>query len=251
MSSRHLAGSLWLTFALGLATAPALADPQTQTYTLEGSDAFRITGRQLQSLITYHGTENLTFESVAHTTKYHATVTYVRDDGSGVTARTHAAYALTMSPSGDVSNPQDADPDYLTILNQPFSIQLDGPTMHDLRALTRPVPFDFPSPMTGAPLHGTLRRLVDGTLGGARVLGIAFSASGPLAGTLPDRPSLALSGNITMNGTAYYATANALLLALDATLLIEGKVGGVAGNDTVTITYKRSIRPSSAGARGR
>jgi hypothetical protein len=123
--------------------------------------------------------------------------------------------------------------------------------MHDLRGLTRPVPFDFPSPMTGAPLHGTLRRLVDGTLAGARVLGIAFSASGPLEGTLPDRPSLALSGNITMNGTAYYATANALLLSLDATLLIEGKVGGAAGTDTVTITYKRSIRPSTAGPRGR
>ena len=54
-----------------------------------------------------------------------------------------------------------------------------------------------------------------------------------------------------MNGTAYYAYANALLLALDATLLIEGKVGGPGGNDSVTITYKRSIRPADGQKRGR
>ena len=251
MSSRHLAGSLWLTVALGLATAPALADPQSHSYTLDGSDAFRITGRQLQSLITYHGSEVLTYQSVAHATKYHATVTYVRNDGGNVTSRTHAAFELTMNAAGDVTDVQDADPDYLTILNQPFSIQLDGPTMHDLRNLARAVPFDFPSPMTGAPLHGSLRRLTDGRLAGAHVLGIAFSASGPLEGSLPERPALALSGTIRMNGTAFYADADALLLALDATLLIEGRVGGNAGNDTVTITYKRSIRPATVETRGR
>lgn len=250
MSSRHIAGSLWLAFALGIVAAPVSANPQSQTYTLDGSDAFRIPGRQLQSVITYHGREALSFETISNATKFHAFVTYVKNDGPAST-RTHAAYALTMSPSGELSNQQNADPDYLTILNQPFSVQLDEPTMRDLRALLQPVPFDFPSPMTGAPLHGTLRRLLDGTLDGVRVLGIAFSASGPLAGSLPDRPSLALHGNITMNGTAYYAYANALLLALDATLLIEGKVGGPGGNDTVTITYKRSIRPADGQKRGR
>jgi hypothetical protein len=123
--------------------------------------------------------------------------------------------------------------------------------MHDLRKLAQTVPFDFPSPMTGAPLHGSLRRLMDGSVGGVRVLGIAFSASGPLAGTLPDRPAISLTGTITMNGTAYYAYSNALLLALDATLLIEGKVGASAGNDTVTIRYTRSIRPAGAFHPGR
>jgi hypothetical protein len=250
MSSRHLAGYLWLIVALVVASIPAIADPHVQTYTMTGSDAFRIASRQLQSLITYRGNETLSVQSAADAVNYHAIATYEKSDGAATT-HAHAAYALTMSPAGDVSNQQDADPDYLTILNQPFSVQLDGPTMRDLHALTQPVPFDFPSPMTGAPLHGSLRRLLDGTLGGVRVLGIAFSASGPLAGTLPDRPTLALSGHIRMNGTAYYAYANALLLALDATLLIEGKVDGAAGNDAVTITYKRSIRPLGAEIRGR
>jgi hypothetical protein len=250
MPSRVVIGSLWLAFLVGCMLVPANAGAATVVYTLDGSDAFRIAARQLQSLITYSGIERLTTQAAGDATIFHATVTYAKDDGATKT-HAHAAFALTMSPAGDVSDEHDADPDYLTILNQPFSVQLDGPTMRDLHGLTRAIPFDFPSPMTGAPLHGTLRRLLDGSLAGVRVLGIAFSARGPLAGTLPDRPSLALSGDIKMNGTAYYAYANALLLALDATLLIEGKVGGPAGNDTVTITYKRSIRQAPVERPGR
>jgi hypothetical protein len=100
--------------------------------------------------------------------------------------------------------------------------------------------------MTGALLHGSLRRLPDGTLNGRRVLGVAFVARGPLNGSLPDRPDTALSGTITMNGTAYYAYADALLLALDATLQFVGRVANSGQNDPVTIVYKRTIRPQTA-----
>ena len=48
-----------------------------------------------------------------------------------------------------------------------------------------------------------------------------------------------------MNGTAYYAYADALLLALDATLQIEGRVANSGQNDPVTIVYKRTIRPQT------
>ena len=250
MSSRYLAGSLWLSFLFGIAIAAPAADAQTQVYSVDGSDAISIAGRAIASMITYDGTEELTFRPAARATLFHATVRYDKNTGAATTHE-RAAFALSMSPSGDVSNEQNADPDYLTILNQPFSVQLDAPTMRDLHGLTQTVPFDFPSPMTGAPLHGTLRRLLDGSLAGVRVLGIAFSARGPLAGTLPDRPSLAVSGTITMNGTAFYAYSNALLLALDATLVIEGKVGGGDGNDAVTIRYKRRIRPELPAERGR
>jgi hypothetical protein len=247
---RQFTDSLWITFLIGMLAGPALADAPGQLYTLEGSDAFRIPDRHVQSRISYDGIEQLTFAPAGNATIFHATVTYKKNDG-GTTTHQHGAFELTMSPSGDTSDEHDDDPDYLTILNQPFSIQLDAPTMHDLHGLTRAVPFDFPSPMTGAPLHGTLRRLSDGTLDGRRVLGIAFSAQGPLQGTLPDKPSLALNGRITMNGTAYYAYANALLLALDATLLIEGTVAESGSSQPVTITYTRSIRPAASGRRGR
>jgi hypothetical protein len=99
--------------------------------------------------------------------------------------------------------------------------------------------------MTGAPLHGSLRRLPDGLLAGRRVLGIAFVARGPLNGAPPDRPELAIHGTITMNGTAYYAYADALLLALDATLQIDGRVADGGTNEPVTIVYKRTIRPQA------
>ena len=48
--------------------------------------------------------------------------------------------------------------------------------------------------------------------------------------------------HLTMNGTAYYAYADALLLALDATLQIEGRVANSGQSDPVTIVYKRTIR---------
>jgi len=250
MSPRHLIGLPWFSFLLGIAIAALPAEAQTQVYTVDGSDAFSIAGRQVRSLITYHGTQQLTSTPISRATVFHAIVTYRRSDGSTSTP-SRAAFELTMLPSGDVANEHDADPDYLTILNQPFSVQLDPPTMHDLHGLKQAVPFDFPSPMTGAPLHGTLRRLADGSRNGVRVLGIGFNASGPLAGSLPDRPALAVSGTITMNGTAYYAYASALLLALDATLVIDGKVNGASGDDAVTIRYTRTIRPTTTRERGR
>jgi hypothetical protein len=85
--------------------------------------------------------------------------------------------------------------------------------------------------------------LADGTINGVRCMGIAFEASGPLHGTLPDRPSLALAGTITMHGTAYYAYENALLQGLEATLAIEGNIdAATAQKEPVSIVYTRSIR---------
>jgi hypothetical protein len=134
------------------------------------------------------------------------------------------------------------DPDYLTVLNQPFSVQLDAQTMRDLGHVKRPVPFDFPSPMTGAPLRGTLRRLPDAVVAGVRSMGIAFEAAGPLHGALPEKPTVALAGTIKMKGTAYYAYATALLVSLDATLAIDGNIDDSARRAPVSIVYSRSIR---------
>ena len=104
--------------------------------------------------------------------------------------------------------------------------------------------------MTAAKLHGTLRRLPDALVGGARAMGIAFEAKGPLHGALPDRPAMALAGTITMKGTAYYDYATALLVALDATLAIDGNLDDSAHRAPVSIVYARSIR-SAPPARSR
>jgi hypothetical protein len=219
-----------------------LAETPVQYYTIDGEDSFQIAGHALRTDIVYAGTQRLAIQRQGNVTHFNATVTYERHEGGAATHAT-GAFATKILANGEQRDEADGDPDYLTILNQPFSIELDAPTLHDLQSLVRAVPFDFPSPMTGAPLHGSLRRLPDGLLDGHRVLGIAFAARGPLNGSLPDRPDMALSGTITMNGTAYYAYADALLLALDATLQIDGRVANSGQNGPVTIVYKRTIRP--------
>ena len=221
---------------------PVFADSQSQRYTIDGHDTFRMGASDLRTEITYTGTQDLVMQRTGKVTHFTATVAYDRHQ-SGSNAHASGSFTTTLQADGNQHDDADADPDYLTILNQPFSIELDPPTMHDLQGLAGTVPFDVPSPMTGAPLHGSLRRLPDGTINGRRVLGIAFRAHGPLHGSLPDRPDMSLSGDITMNGTAYYAYANALLYALDATLQIDGKVANSGQNGPVTIVYKRTIRP--------
>jgi hypothetical protein len=224
--------------------SPASADIPVQAYATSGEDSFRIAGGDMHTRIIYSGTQRLAMERRNDATRFTATVAYERIE-SGTATHASGSFTSTIRANGDQHDEPGNDPDYLTILNQPFSIELDGPTMRDLQRLANAVPFDVPSPMTGAPLHGSLRRLRDGSLGGKRVLGIAFSARGPLHGALPDRPEMQLNGTITMNGTAYYAYADALLLALDATLEIEGTVANSGQNDPVTIVYKRTIRPQA------
>jgi hypothetical protein len=243
MSARLFAGSVISAFLITLAT-PALSETPVQLYTIDGEDSFQIAGKPARTNIVYAGTQRLAIERQGNVTHFKATVAYDRHEGGSATHAT-GAFSTKILANGEQHDEDDGDPDYLTILNQPFSIELDGPTLRDLRSLVKAVPFDFPSPMTGAPLHGSLRRLPDGTLNGRRVLGIAFAARGPLNGSLPDRPEMALTATITMNGTAYYAYADALLLALDATLQIEGRVANSGQNDPVTIVYKRTIRPQT------
>jgi hypothetical protein len=241
MASRFLAGSA-LAFSIFVALATGARAAPEQSYAMIGTDSFRIAGRDVRTEIAYTGTQRLSIRRRGSVTHFTANAFYDRREGVSATHAT-GYFSSTILPDGEQRDDGDGDPDYLTILNQPFSIELDAPTLHDLRNLEGAVPFDFPSPMTGATLHGSLRRLPDGTLGGRRVLGIAFVAHGPLNGALPNRPQTALSGSITMNGTAYYAYADALLLALDATLQIDGRIAGGGQNDPVTIVYKRTIRP--------
>lgn len=229
------------TFALLLAVAASAAARADETYTVDGRDVFKIGSTNTGNTTVYHGSQSLAIRKSGRSTTYVARVDYDKN-GEGGKEHAHASYTTTMLPSGDQHDGPTHDPDYLTVLNQPFSVQLDADTMRDLAHVKRPVPFDFPSPMTGAPLKGTLRRLPDAVMNGTRVMGIAFEATGPLNGALPDRPDMALAGTITMKGTAYYAYQNALLLALDATLAIDGNLDNAAKKAPVSIVYARTIR---------
>ena len=227
-------------FALLAAAASAATARADQAYAVEGHDIFRDGNRDVRSETVYRGVQRLTITRSGRATIYSARVEYDRMSEGG---RQHqrASFSSTLLPSGEQKDGLASDPDYLTVLNQPFAVQLDAPTMRDLAHVRRAVPFDFPSPMTGAMLHGTLRRLPDAMVGAVRSMGIAFEAKGPLHGALPDRPEMQLAGAITMTGTAYYAYGSALLLALDATLTIDGNLNDDAHRSPVSIVYSRSI----------
>jgi hypothetical protein len=241
---RAVAGPTALLVFLVCAIAVARAD---QTYHVDGSDTYQIGGRDLRSEIAYSGTQRLSVRPVGKARRFVAHAEYLRND-QGTHERATASFESTILPNGEQLDGSNNDPDYLTVLNQPFAVQLDPATMRDIAHLAGSVPFDFPSPMTGVPLHGTLRHVGAATLNGEAVIGVAFDASGPLNGALPDHPELALAGRIRMNGTAYYTEAGALLLALDATLSISGNVVGDARRDPVDITYKRSLKALPAGS---
>lgn len=236
---RAAAGPIALLVFVICAVAMAQAD---QTYTVDGSDTYQIGGHDVRSAIAYSGTQQLIIEQKAGGRRYIARAKYLRND-QGTHAHVTASFESTILSDGEQRDGANNDPDYLTVLNQPFAVQLDAATMHDLSHLSGAVPFDFPSPMTGSPLHGTLRHVDNAMLNGERVLGVAFDAHGPLNGALPDHPDLTLSGQIRMNGTAYYTYAGALLLALDATLSIRGNLAAAEHHrDPVDIVYKRSIK---------
>ncbi|MFN2461408.1 MAG: hypothetical protein ABR591_12085 [Candidatus Velthaea sp.] len=239
---RRAAGSVAVLVYVVCALAAAQAD---QSYRVDGRDTFQIGGHDVRSEIAYSGTQSLHVERDGRRRRYIARVDYERND-QGTHARANGSFESTILPSGEQRDGANHDPDYLTVLNQPFAVQLDAPTMHDLSHLRGAVPFDFPSPMTGAPLHGTLRHINDSVINGTRVLGVAFDATGPLHGALPDRPNIALAGHIRMSGTAYYTYADALLLALDATLWIGGNLDDSSGRQPVSIVYRRTIKATPA-----
>ncbi len=216
-----------------------------QSYDVAGSDSFSIAGGDITSRVNYNGTEKLVAEPNGRLTRLSAHAEYLRSD-QGAQTQADADYVADIAPDGSVVASADRDPDYLTVLNQPFAAQLDRPTLDDLQSLRAPLPFDFPSPFTGSSLHGYLRKLPAGTIAGRSAAGVSFEAAGPMRGALPDRPGLTLIGTIAMRGTAYYDRSSALLLALDATVTISGFVSNRTSNDQVTIVYRRTIRAAQA-----
>jgi hypothetical protein len=212
-----------------------------QAYLVAGRDSFSIGAGDIQSEVSYAGTESLRVHRHGRTTRLSAHVTYTRSDGRAVTPAS-GDFVADILPDGSTLDSSDRDPDYLTVLNQPFAAQLDPSTLSDLRRLRGALPFDVPSPFTGSSLHGYLQHIPAGNIGSRPSIGVRFEAEGPMKGRLPDRPGLTLSGTIAMRGVAYYDSASAILLALDTVVTITGTVSNRSDKDPVTIVYARTIR---------
>lgn len=212
-----------------------------QLYHVSGRDSFAIGSHSLRSDTTYDGSETLTIRKVAHGLRYTAKAEYNRADGSQSERQT-ATFVSFVGSDGREHDESGNDPDFLTVLNQPFSVQLDPQTLSDVRQLSEPSPFSFVSSMAGTTLRGTLRRIPDGVVSGKRVIGIGFDATGRIRGGVPAHPDITLTGTIRMSGRAYYTTREALLRELDATLEIGGTLADESASDPVKIIYRRTIR---------
>lgn len=221
------------------ATRPAYAD---QTYDVAGVDQYSVGQSAETTHIAYAGAQRLTIDRTGGQTRFTADVRYTRVDESGkASVRGRFVQALK---GGSFEDQSDDDPDFLTILNQPFAIQLDPVTMRDLRTLRTKVPFVASSPLGGSSLKGFLRPSHGGKIGGHRCIGVRFTANGPMTGDIPDKALTSISGTINMDGTAYYAADTALLLGLDATLTISGNIVDKDKHVPVSIVYRRTIRAS-------
>jgi hypothetical protein len=217
-----------------------------QAYSVSGSDTFTV-GDRTAARVTYAGSEQLHITTTGKTTRYNADAKYTRTDDSG-SSDARASFIQELMPNGSFEDRFDDDPDFLTVLNQPFAVALDAGTLRDLRGLHGGIPFDTPSPITGATLHGSLRRGPVGMIGGRPAIGVRFDASGGMRGPLPDRPEVSIDGTMRMDGVAYYAQDGALLLALEARLTITGVLNESKTATPVRIVYLRTIRANGAAA---
>ncbi|HKU68749.1 MAG TPA: hypothetical protein VJP85_13310 [Candidatus Baltobacteraceae bacterium] len=218
---------------------PANAD---QSYAVTGNDRYQIGQADLQTSIAYSGTQRLTITQEGAQRRFTAQATYTRSDSAG-RVPAQASFVQEMTPQGELKDRMDLDPDYLTVLNQPFAVELDAATLHDLQHLRGRVPFVFPAPMTGGTLRGYLERGPTGRIGSRPVLAVNFDATGPMVGPLPDHAQMSITGTMRMRGTAYYAVrGEPLLLALRESLGISGTLHDGSQNSPVKIVYERSIR---------
>lgn len=228
-----------------LATArPVAADQQ---YNVTGNDSYHIGGADGQHThIVYAGVQRLHVVRDGRNTEYVANVRYTRAQSGGSTV-VHASFVQVLRPDGSFTDSDDADPDFLTILNQPFAVTLDPVTLRAIEHLHGKVPFEANSPLGHATLTGFLRPGARGLVSGHPVVGVAFEADGPMTGGLPESvAATSIAGTIRMDGTAYYATQSALLMALDARLTIVGTLKNAANAMPVRIVYRRSIRATDA-----
>ncbi|MDP9023764.1 MAG: hypothetical protein M3N13_00125, partial [Candidatus Eremiobacteraeota bacterium] len=167
--------SVLLTAALALSAASS--SHSGQMYDVSGNDSFRIGTSMATTSTAYAGTQRLTIAREGTTRRYTAEAIYERSGEAGK-ATVHARFVQELDVAGDFRDRTDNDPDFLTILNQPFAVQLDGTTMRDLRALHGPVPFSAQSPLGGALLRGFLKPLIAGRIGGQDAVGVRFEAAG-------------------------------------------------------------------------
>jgi hypothetical protein len=225
-------------------TGPARADLY---YDTSGEDFYRIESSETFSRVIYSGSQSLSVREDGNQWRFEARATYTRNGPDGK-SRAQAAFVQVLEPNGTFEDRTDEDPDFLTILDQPFAVRLDAATLRDLRAMRGRVPFSATSPLGAeAVLHGFLRPAPGGPIDGQPCVAVRFEAQGAMTGPLSGYAPTLVSGTMHMDGTAYYALTGAMLLALNVTLTLDARVAQSPPSVSVPvrILYRRSIRATS------
>jgi hypothetical protein len=225
-------------------TGSAFADVQ---YDTSGEDVYRIQSADTFSKVSYAGTERLAVRPEGKAWRFEARASYTRDgpDGKG---REEALFVQVLHPDGTFEDRVDNDPDFLTILNQPFAVRLDRATLRDLQRLHGPVPFSATSPLGAeAVLRGFLRPATGGAIDGRQTVAVRFEADGAMTGPLPGYSEMLVSGTMRMDGTAYYAVDDATLLGLNVALTLQARLAQSRPSVAIPIriVYRRTIRASA------
>lgn len=214
---------------------------------MSGEDTYRIQSGPAFSRVSYAGTERLSIARQGEAWRFEARAQYTRNGPDG-RSRDQAFFVQMLQPNGTFEDRVDDDPDFLTILNQPFAVRLDAATLHDLLALRGRVPFAATSPLGAqAVLHGFLRPAPGGLIAGRKTVAVRFEAEGGMTGPLPGYAETLVAGTMRMEGTAYYAADSAVLLALNVALTLDARLaqGRPAVSVPVRIAYRRVIRAAA------
>ncbi|HEX3670361.1 MAG TPA: hypothetical protein VHT92_01520 [Candidatus Cybelea sp.] len=217
-------------------------------YSASGEDLYRIQSAATSSRVTYSGTERLSISPESKGWRFEARARYTRDGPDGKESAT-ARFVQVLQADGSFEDRIDDDPDFLTILNQPFAVRLDKPTLRDLRTLHGSVPFSATSPLGAqAVLRGYLHPATGGPIDGRPTAAVRFEADGAMTGPLPGYSGMLVSGTMRMDGTAYYALDDATLLALNVALTLDARLsqGHPAVSVPVKIVYRRAIRATAS-----
>ena len=210
-------------------TGSAVADVQ---YDTSGEDVYRIQSADAFSKVSYVGTERLAVRPEGKAWRFEVRARYTRDGPDGKD-REEALFVQILRRDGTFEDRIDNDPDFLTVLNQPFAVRLDPATLRDLRRLHGPVPFSATSPLGAeAVLRGFLRPATGGAIDGRQTVAVRFEANGAMTGPLPSYSGMLVSG--TLLGLNVALTLKARLAQSRSSVAIP-----------VQIVYRRTMRASA------
>ena len=219
--------------------SPAVAYAAPTTYVVSGSDAYRV--GTSSGHVAFWGRQKLETFTRDGARFFRATVSYSRRDASGTHVK-RASFLQETAPSfdGEFVDLVNRDPEYVSVLSQPLSIELRPEDVRELQSLRTRTNLEFPSNVDETNLLGHVERLRLPSKKG--VLAFSFFATGTTNGPLPRHHELIVKGSITMSGVAYYEIRSGRLLAIQDGIQLRGRLyAGGKSPAPVAISYIRKI----------